>query len=104
MHALCSSCQDKAQAFYDAYISALDVKLAASFEGKLDAAITGKTREEAIKEMKTPRFNESAKHIRVIKNTQYAFVQKDPDYMMSEEETAAWDEASERQNMQCTRR
>jgi hypothetical protein len=101
---LCSSCQDKAQAFYDAYIAALDEKLAAAFESKLDAAITGKTRSEAIQEMKTPRFNESAKHIRVIKNTQYAFVQKDPDYMMSAEETAAWDEASERQNMQCTRR
>ena len=54
--------------------------------------------------MKTPRFNESAKHIRVIKNTQYAFVQKDLDYVMSAEETAAWDEASERQIMQCTRR
>jgi hypothetical protein len=80
---------------YDAYVSTLEEKLSEACEASLDAALTGQLREDALKQLVATRKADAAKHVRVIKNTQYAFVQRDLDRVTTAEEDAAWKQMSD---------
>lgn len=82
-------------------MSALDTQLQALCDGKLDEAVTGDARGVALESMKAKLLAEARKHVRVIKNTQYSFVQKEDAHAMTTEEEAAWAEASDIHDTEC---
>jgi len=72
------------------YTHTLYEKLRASCDKKLPEALIGDARKAALDAIHVKAVTESAKHVRVVKNSQYSFVEKNPEHQMTEEETESW--------------
>jgi hypothetical protein len=91
------------QAVYDEYIAAVTAKAEEASDAALPAAVVGDARATALAQMVKESVVRTQKHIALVKNGQYAFVQWEPSYTRNADEQEAWDDMSVQPAMRLAR-
>ena len=90
--------QNKAREIYHAFISLMSVHYNAEASHLFDDHTTDDVKALAIKGMVDKKVAALGRHVRLVVNNQYAFVQWDPDYKKTDDEERSWNYITTRPN------